>query len=101
MAVLLVIGPIFEADLCREQYAFRPERSAKMAIQKAYYYIAKDGLTEIVDADLSNYFNTIPHGALVRCLSRRIADGYMLSVKPKIISPFMGVTTGLYQETIK
>ena len=80
MAVLLVIGPIFEADLCREQYAFRPERSAKMAIRKAYYHVTKDGLTEIVDADLSNYFNTIPHGALVRCLSRRIADSHMLSV---------------------
>ena len=80
MAVLLVIGPIFDADLCREQYAFRPGRSAKMAIQKAYFHVTERGLSEIVDADLSDYFNTIPHGALVRCLSRRIADGHMLSV---------------------
>lgn len=80
MAVLLVIGPIFEADLCREQYGFRPEKSAKMAIQKAYYHVTERGLSEVVDADLSDYFNTIPHGALMRCLSRRIADGHMLSV---------------------
>ena len=80
MAALLVIGPIFEADLCREQYAFRPGRSAKMAIQKTYFHVIERGLSEIVDADLSDYFNTIPHGALVRCLSRRIADSHMLSV---------------------
>jgi len=80
MAVLLVIGPIFEADLCREQYAFRPGRSAKMAIQKTYYHVIERGLSEIVDADLSDYFNTIPHSPLVWCLSRRIADGHTLSV---------------------
>jgi RNA-directed DNA polymerase len=80
MAVLLVIGPIFEADLCREQYGFRSGRSAKMAIQKAYFHVTERGLSEVVDADLSDYFSTIPHGALMRCLSRRIADGHMLSV---------------------
>jgi group II intron reverse transcriptase/maturase len=80
MAVLLVIGPIFEADLCREQYGFRPEKSAKMAIQEAYFHVTERGLSEVVDADLSDYFNTIPHGALMRCLSRRVADGQMLSV---------------------
>ena len=51
-----------------------------MAIQKAYFHVTERGLNEVVDADLSDYFNTIPHGALVRCLSRRIADGHMLSV---------------------
>jgi group II intron reverse transcriptase/maturase len=80
MAVLLVIGPIFEADLCREQYGFRPGRNAKMAIQRVYYHVTERGLSEVVDADLSDYFATIPHGALIRCLSRRIADGHMLSV---------------------
>ena len=79
MAVLLVIGPIFEADLPLEQYGFRPGRSAKMAIQKAYYHVTERGLSEVVDADLSDYFNTIPQDALLRCLSRRIADGQMLS----------------------
>jgi RNA-directed DNA polymerase len=80
MAVLLVIGPIFEADLCREQYGFRPGKSAKMALQKAYYHVTERGLSEVVDADLSDYFTSIPQSALLRCLSRRIADGHMLSV---------------------
>ena len=80
MAMLLVIGSIFEVDLCREQYAFRPQVDAKMAIRRAYFHITQRGLREVVDADLSDYFNTIPHGALMRCLSRRIADGHVLSV---------------------
>lgn len=80
MAVLLVIGPIFDADLCCEQYGFRPGKSAKKAIQEAYYHVTARGLSEVIDADLSDYFTSIPHGALMRCLSRRIADGHMLSV---------------------
>jgi len=93
MAVLLVIGPIFEADLCREPYGFRLGRSAKMAIQKAYYHVTERGLSEVVDADLSDYFNTIPHGALMRCLSRRIADSRMLSViKQWLRVPVVGHT---------
>lgn len=80
MAVLLVIGPIFEADLCDEQYGFRPGIDAKLAIRRAYYHVSERGLREVVDADLSDYFNTIPHGPLMRCLSRRIADGSVLSV---------------------
>jgi RNA-directed DNA polymerase len=80
MAVLLVIGPIFEADLCHEQYGFRPGVDAKMAVRRVYYHVAERGLREVVDADLSDYFNTIPHGPLMRCLSRRIADGSVLSL---------------------
>ena len=79
MALLLVISPIFEADLCPEQYGFRPGVDAKMAIRRAYFHVADRGLREVVDADLSDYFNTIPHGALMRCLSRRIADSQVLS----------------------
>jgi RNA-directed DNA polymerase len=80
MAVLLVIGPIFEADLCAEQYGFRPGVDAKMAVRRVYFHVAERGLREVVDADLSDYFNTIPHGPLMRCLSRRIADGSVLSL---------------------
>ena len=80
MAMLLVIGPIFEVDLCPEQYGFRPGVDAKMAIRRVYYHVTQRGLREVVDADLSDYFNTIPHGPLMRCLSRRIADGQVLSV---------------------
>jgi RNA-directed DNA polymerase len=80
MALLLVIGPIFEADLCDEQYGFRPNLDAKLAIRRTYYHVTERGLSEVIDADLSDYFNTIPHGPLMRCLSRRIADGQVLSV---------------------
>lgn len=80
MALLLVIGPIFEADLCDEQYGFRSGVDAKMAIRRVYFHVTERGRREVVDADLSDYFNTIPHGALMRCLSRRIADGHVLSV---------------------
>ena len=79
MAVLLVIGPIFEADLLPQQYGFRPRLDAKMAVRRAYFHI-KEGLREVVDADLSDYFNTIPHGQLMRSLARRVADGQVLRV---------------------
>ncbi len=80
MAMLLVISPIFEADFCPEQYGFRSGVDAKMALRRVYFHVTQRGLQEVVDADLSDYFNTIPHGALMRCLSRRIADGQVLSV---------------------
>jgi RNA-directed DNA polymerase len=80
MAAVLVIAPIFEADLCEEQMGFRPGRDAKTAVSLVYYQVRQKGRQEVVDADLSDYFNTIPHGALLKCLSRRIADGRMLSL---------------------
>ncbi|VTR93098.1 RNA-directed DNA polymerase (Reverse transcriptase) OS=mine drainage metagenome GN=B2A_12249 PE=4 SV=1: RVT_1: GIIM [Gemmata massiliana] len=80
VAVLLVIGPIFEADLCDEQYGFRSGIDAKMAVRRVYSNVTERGLREVVAADLSDYFNTIAHGPLMRCLSRRIADGSVLSV---------------------
>lgn len=78
-AMLLVLGPIFEADLLPQQYGFRPGLDAKMAIRRVYFHITRHGRREIVDADLSDYFNTIPHGPLMKCLARRIADGVVLS----------------------
>jgi group II intron reverse transcriptase/maturase len=80
MAALLVIGPIFEADLLGNQYGFRRAMDAKMAIRKAFWHITSRGRSEVVDADLSDYFTSIPHGPLMRCVSRRIADGKLLSV---------------------
>ena len=80
MAVLLVIGPIFEADLLPWQYGFRPGMDAKMALRRIHFGIADRGAREVVDADLSDYFNTIPHGDLMRCVARRIADGTVLAV---------------------
>ncbi len=78
-AAVLVLGPIFDEDLRPQQYGFRPKLDAKMAVRRAYFHI-KDGRREVVDADLSDYFTTIPHGPLMRCISRRVADGQVLSV---------------------
>ena len=80
MAALLVLGPIFEADLLRNQYGFRPGMDAKMAVRQAFWHVSDHGRSEVVDADLSDYFSSIPHGPLMRCVSRRVADGTLLSV---------------------
>jgi hypothetical protein len=80
MAALLVLGPIFEADLLRNQYGFRPGMDAKMAVRQAFWHVSDRGRSEVVDADLSDYFSSIPHGPLLRCVSRRVADGTLLSV---------------------
>ena len=80
MAVLLVIGPIFEPDLSRQQYAFRSGVDAKMALRRIHFAITRRGKREVVDADLADYFTSIPHGDLMRCVARRIADGTLLSV---------------------
>ena len=79
-AAVLVLGPIFEADLAPQQYGFRPGLDAKMAVRKVYFHITQHGRREVVDADLSDYFTTIPHGPLLRCVSRRVADGQVLSI---------------------
>ncbi len=79
MAVLLVLSPIFEVDLLRNQYGFRPGMDAKMAIRQAFWHVSDHGRSEVVDADLSDYFSSIPHGPLMRCVSRRVADGTLLA----------------------
>jgi RNA-directed DNA polymerase len=80
MAVVLIIGPIFEADLLPQQYGFRPGLDAKMALRRVYWHVTQHGRREVVDADLRDYFTSIPHAPLMRCLSRRIVDGRMLHV---------------------
>ena len=79
MAVLLVVGPIFEEDLFPWQYGFRIGLDAKMALRRIHFGIADRGAREVVDADLADYFNTIPHRDLLRCVARRIADGTVLA----------------------
>jgi group II intron reverse transcriptase/maturase len=76
-AALLVLEPIFEADLQPEQYAYRPERGAWNAIKQTMALI-KAGHGEIVDADLSGYFDSIPHQELLKSVARRVSDGRML-----------------------
>jgi RNA-directed DNA polymerase len=77
MAAVLVLEPIFEADLEPEQHAYRPERSALDAVRQVERLL-RTGHTEVVDADLSGYFDSIPHTELMKSVSRRISDGRML-----------------------
>jgi group II intron reverse transcriptase/maturase len=77
MATVLVLGPIFEADLQPEQYAYRPDRSALHAVQQVHAWLAK-GHTEVVDADLSGYFDSIPHTELMKSVARRVSDRHVL-----------------------
>ena len=80
MAVVLVIGPIFETDLLPQQYGFRPGVDAKMAVRRVYWHVTEQGRSEVVDADLRDYFTSIPHAPLMRSLARRIADGRVLKI---------------------
>ena len=76
-AAKLVLEPIFEADLEACAYGYRPKRSAKDAIREVHEHLWR-GYTDVVDADLSKYFDTIPHSELMQCVARRIVDGTML-----------------------
>ena len=71
------MGPIFEADLQPEQYAYRPGRSALDAV-RSVHKLLRTGHTEVVDADLSGYFDEIPHAELTKSVARRVSDGRML-----------------------
>jgi len=79
MAMSLVLMPIFEADFHPRSFGYRPGRGAHDAveeIQKALYA----GKTEVVDADLAQYFDTIPHRKLMRQVARRVSDGAILKL---------------------
>jgi RNA-directed DNA polymerase len=76
-AAVLVLEPIFEADLAPEQYAYRADRSALDAV-KQVHALLHSGHEQVVDADLSGYFDSIPHAELMKSVARRIVDGAML-----------------------
>jgi RNA-directed DNA polymerase len=78
-AVKLVVEPIFEADLEPNAYGYRPRRSAADAI-KAVHELLCQGYTAVVDADLSKYFDTIPHAELMQCVTRRVVDRDILGL---------------------
>ena len=77
MAAVLVLGPIFEADMPSEQYAYREGRSALDAVEAVNEWLYL-GYTEVVDADLSGYFDSIPHAELMKSVARRVSDRHML-----------------------
>ena len=76
-AAVLVLEPIFEADLQPEQYAYRSDRSALDAVRHVHKLL-NTGHGQIVDADLSGYFDSIPHADLLKSVARRIVDRAML-----------------------
>jgi len=76
-ACKMIIEPIFEADFQESSYGFRPRRSAKDAVREIKEHL-KAGREQVYDADLSSYFDTIPHGKLLILVGLRIADRQML-----------------------
>ena len=78
-AVKLVIEPIFEADLDESAYGYRPKRGAADAIKEVHRLVCR-GYSDVVDADLSKYFDNIPHRELMQCVARRIVDRNILAL---------------------
>lgn len=79
MAWKLVVEPIFEADFCEHAYGFRPQKSAHDAIDTIAQALHQ-GYTQVIDADLSKYFDSIPHAKLLAVLAERMVDGAMLAL---------------------
>jgi group II intron reverse transcriptase/maturase len=78
-AALIVLGPVFEADLQPEQHAYREGRSALDAVQHVQRLL-RAGHVHVVDADLSGYFDSIPHAELMKSVSRRVSDRAALAL---------------------
>jgi RNA-directed DNA polymerase len=76
-AAKIVLEPIFEADFEDSAYGYRPRRSAVDAVKETHRLICR-GYTDVVDADLSKYFDTIPHSDLLKSVARRIVDRHVL-----------------------
>lgn len=76
-AAKLVLEPIFEADLTPNAHGYRPGHSAVQAVREVHEAL-KAGYTDVVDADVSKFFDTIPHAELMKSVARRVSDGPML-----------------------
>ncbi len=79
MAVKMVIEPIFEADFQDNSYGFRPKRSAHQAVDDVKDRLY-EGKTDVIDADISKYFDTIPHDRLIQLVAKRIVDKQILKL---------------------
>ena len=90
MAVKLIIEPVFEADFCAHSYGFRPKRSAHDALDDIANALWA-GYTQVIDADLSKYFDSIPHAQLMSVVAERIVDGGILHlIKQWLKAPVIG-----------
>jgi group II intron reverse transcriptase/maturase len=78
-AAMLVLEPVFEADLPSEQYAYRPGRNAQQAVVEVEEVLFRNH-PDVVDADLSDYFGSIPHAELLKSVARRVVDRRVLKL---------------------
>jgi len=86
-AAVLILSPIFEADLQPEQYAYRQGRNAHDAVRHIHHLL-NTGYRDVVDADLADYFGSIPHSELLASVARRVSDRHMLHlIKQWIVVP--------------
>ena len=88
-AAMLVLEPIFDADLPPEQYAYRPGRNAHQAVAEVGDLLFQ-GHSDVVDADLADYFGSIPHAELLQSVARRIVDRRVLH----LIKMWLGMSRG-------
>ncbi len=79
MAVKLVIEPIFEADFQENSYGFRPKRDAHQAMGDVNFHL-RYGKTQVIDADILKYFDSIPHDQLLKLIAKRIVDKNILKL---------------------
>lgn len=92
MATLLIIEPIFESDFLDCSFGFRPKRTAHQAVEQIKTYI-RQGYNEVYDADLSSYFDTIPHDKLIKCIQMRIVDRQVLRlIRMWLKTPIINIT---------
>ena len=89
-AVKIVLEPIFEADFEDNAYGYRPRRSAVDAVKETHRLIRR-GFTDVVDADLSKYFDSIPHSDLLKSVARRIVDRHVLRPIRSPLDPRMQI----------
>ena len=100
MAVKLVIEPIFEADFCPNSYGFRPRKSAHDAVDDIANALWA-GYTQVIDADLSKYFDSIPHAKLLAVVAERIVDGGILHlIKQWLKAPVIGEDDNGVRKTV-
>jgi RNA-directed DNA polymerase len=78
-AAVLAMGPIFEADFSPQMHGYRPNRSALGAVREVHQAL-QQGYTDVVDADLTRYFDSIPHSDLMKSVAQRVSDGTMLAL---------------------
>ncbi|TMQ74361.1 group II intron reverse transcriptase/maturase [Candidatus Accumulibacter phosphatis] len=100
MAVKLLIEPIFEADFCEHSYGFRPKKSAHDAVDDIANALWA-GYTQVIDADLSKYFDSIPHAKLLAVVAERIVDGGILHIiKQWLKAPVIGEDDNGVKKTV-